>query len=229
MLEIIKADNQIVAINKPHGLLVHRTRIAEEKSEFALQLLRDQIGQKVYPTHRIDRKTSGILLFALTPEADKNIKEQLKNTTVKKNYLAIVRGYTHDKETIDYPLKKENGNLQEAITHFETLERIEIPVPFGKHNTSRYSLLSITPETGRMHQIRKHLAHISHPIIGDRPHGCNKQNRLFKEKWHMDSMLLHAYQLYFEHPESKIQVHLKAQPSTEFNRTLAFLGFDYQF
>ncbi len=225
-LEIIFKDFSIVAINKPHGLLVHRSSIATEADVFALQLLRDQLGQKVFPAHRIDRKTSGVLLFALNAEMDSVLKALFAKKQIDKTYVAIVRGYTADSGVIDYPLRKANGQLQEAITQYQTIARTEIDVVFGKHATSRYSLLSIKPETGRMHQIRKHMAHIFHPIIGDRPHGCNKQNKLFKSKWQMDSMMLHAKELRFTHPLSKKQVLIKAKYSSEFERTLELLSFE---
>jgi len=228
-LEIIYKDDKIVAINKPHGLLVHRTKIATEREVFALQLLRDQLGQRVYPVHRIDRKTSGVLLFALDEVNNSKTTALFRDQQVEKTYLAIVRGFTDPEGTIDYALRKENGQLQESITHYKTLAQTEIAVPLGKFYTSRYSLVEVKPETGRMHQIRKHLAHIHHPIIADRPHGCNKQNKLFKEKWGMDSMLLHAKEINFKHPVSQEVTHIKAKISTEFERTLGFLNFDVKF
>jgi tRNA pseudouridine65 synthase len=97
-------------------------------------------------------------------------------------------------------------------------------VPFGKHSTSRYSLVEVRPETGRMHQIRKHFAHILHPIIGDRPYGCNKQNRLFKNKWEMDTMLLHAKSLSFIHPFINQEIEIKANVHEEFKRVCALMG-----
>ncbi|SMG10917.1 tRNA pseudouridine65 synthase [Marivirga sericea] len=225
-LEIIYRDEQIIAINKPHGLLVHRTKIATERDVFALQLLRDQIGQRVYPVHRIDRKTSGILLFALNEDVNARLSTLFREQQIAKTYWAIVRGFTDATGTIDYALKKDNGQLQESITHYKTLAQTEIPVPLGKFETSRYSLVEVQPETGRMHQIRKHLAHIHHPIIADRPHGCNKQNRLFKDKWSMDSMLLHAKELEFKHPVTHDVLRLRAKISSEFERTLSFLKFE---
>jgi len=225
-LDIIYRDEHIIAINKPHGLLVHRTKIATERDVFALQLLRDQIGQRVYPVHRIDRKTSGVLLFALNEEMNASLSTIFREQQIGKTYWAIVRGFTDSEGTIDYALKKENGQLQESVTHYKTLAKTEIPVPVGKFDTSRYSLVEVKPETGRMHQIRKHLAHIHHPIIADRPHGCNKQNKLFKEKWAMDSMLLHAKELEFKHPVTHENIIIKANISTEFERTLSFLNFE---
>src|SRR5690606_6355275 len=148
---------------------------------------------------------------------------------IKKKYLAIVRGHTPANMVIDYPLMKENGTIQEAITHFTTLVCTEINVALGKHNTSRYALVQAEPQTGRMHQLRKHFAHIHHPMIGDRPHGCNKQNKLFKENWQMDTMMLHASELEFIHPSTNEIVLLKAKPQSEFLRTLAFLNFPAKF
>ena len=219
-LEIIYQDDRLVAINKPHGLLVHRSPIAADASEFAVQLLREQIGRKVYPVHRLDRKTGGVLLFALDPEMNSAMQQLFMEREVDKTYLAIVRGHSPDSGTIDYPLTDEKGNVHQAVTHFKTLESFDIPVPFGKHLTSRYSLVEVKPETGRMHQIRKHFAHIFHPIIGDRPHGCNKQNKLFLEKWGMNAMLLHASVLMFVHPETGEKVQISAPVQHDFERML---------
>lgn len=224
MLEICYQDEFIVAINKPNGLLVHRSSIATNTDEYALQLLRDQIGQKVYPCHRLDRKTSGVLIFALNPEVHKAINDQFMLRENVKKYLAIVRGYTIDSETIDYPLTNLKGKSQDAVTSYTTLKRSEIPVPFGKHETSRYSLLEVVPKTGRTHQIRKHLAHIFHPIIGDRPHGCNKQNRFFLEKWNHSNMLLHHSKIEFKHPVSNELITISAELPEGFLRMQGILS-----
>ncbi len=160
MLEILFQDKDIVAINKPHGLLVHRSPIAADASEFAIQILRDQIGQMVHPVHRLDRKTSGVLLFALNKEAERALQVKFDQKQIYKSYLAVLRGFVADEGTIDYPLKNEKEVIQEAVTHFKTLEKSEIPLVFGKHATSRYSLVLAEPETGRFHQLRKHFAHI---------------------------------------------------------------------
>ncbi|MDB5110804.1 MAG: pseudouridylate synthase [Mucilaginibacter sp.] len=226
MLDILYRDEYLVAINKPHGLLVHRSAIAADAEEFAIQLLRDQIGIKVNPVHRIDRKTGGVLLFALNKTVEIAMQQQFMENQVHKKYLAVVRGYTPDSEDIDYPLRKENGTLQDAFTSYHTLKRAEIEVPFGGHATSRYSLVEVIPATGRMHQIRKHLSHIFHPIIGDRTHGCNKQNKLFKEKWEMTTMLLHASQLTFTHPVTGALVDLKAPVQEEFNRVMHLMNWN---
>ncbi|TYR37364.1 pseudouridylate synthase [Sphingobacterium phlebotomi] len=224
MLDILYQDEDLIAINKPHGLLVHRSSIAADASEFALQLLRDQIQQTVYPAHRLDRKTGGILIFARNKEMDLLIQQLFADRDVTKIYWAIVRGYTDDDGKIDYPLRKENGILQDATTHYRTLSRTEINLPFGKHPTSRYSLVEVRPETGRMHQIRKHLAHIFHPILADRPYGCNKQNKLWKEQFAMDTMMLHARKLTFKHPRTREEINIEAPLLPEFIRVRQILA-----
>lgn len=223
MLEILYKDDFLIAVNKPHGLLVHRSSIANDTTEFALQKLRDQIGMTVYPAHRLDRKTGGVLLFSLDKETDRLAQTLFAEKKIDKRYWAILRGFCPDKGVIDYPLLKENGTSQNAITHFHRLAQAEIEVPHGKFPTSRYSLVEATPETGRMHQLRRHFAHILYPIIGDRPHGCNKQNKLWKERFAMDTMLLHATSLSFQHPHSGETIEIKADLQPEFLRVLDIL------
>jgi tRNA pseudouridine65 synthase len=225
MLDILFRDEYLIAINKPHDLLVHRSNIAADAEVFALQLLRDQVEQKVYPVHRIDRKTGGVLLFAFDKTIEIEMQKKFADNLVSKKYLAVLRGYAPDNGEIDYPLRKENGTLQEAFTTYQTLKRAELDVPFGKHATSRYSLVEATPKTGRMHQLRKHFAHIFYPIIGDRTHGCNKQNKLFKEEWEMTTMLLHASRLKFNHPVSGEAVTIEAPLQPEFVRVMELMGW----
>lgn len=226
MLEIIYEDENLIAINKPHGLLVHQSSIARDATEFALQILRDQVGKHVSPVHRLDRKTSGILLFALDKPSEIAMHRQFMNTETEKKYLAILRGFTADSMEIDYPLAKDNGTMQDAFTAFKTLNRAEVNVAFGKHSTSRYSLVEATPKTGRMHQLRRHFSHILHPIIGDRTHGCNKQNKFFLEQWNMSTMLLHASELSFTHPITSEKIHLKAGLHDEFKRVMEFMNIN---
>jgi len=225
VLEILYQDEHLIAINKPNGLLVHRSKIADDAKEFALQLLRDQVGKHVNPTHRLDRKTSGVLLFAFDKNTEIAMQKQFQESLVDKHYLAIVRGYTPPELEIDYPLAKENGTLQDAQTKFVTLQQAEMPFAIGKHETSRYSLVKANPKTGRMHQLRKHFAHIFHPIIGDRPHGCNKQNRYFKEHLEMNTMMLHALSLRFVHPVTEQQITIIADVQPEFKRMLDLMNF----
>lgn len=223
-LEIIYEDDHLIAINKPHGLLVHRSSIATNTDVYALQLLRDQVGYHVHPVHRLDRKTAGVLLFSKTAEFVSQIQARLQEDTSMKKYIAFVRGYFPEEITVDYHLTNDKGKTQEAVTHFKCLNHFELDIPLGKHTTSRYSMIEAYPKTGRMHQIRKHLNHLRHPIIGDRPHGCNKQNKLFLEKWKLNSMLLHAKEMSFIHPIHDEKVSITANQSDEFKRILFLVG-----
>lgn len=222
-MNFIYKDNDFVAINKPNGLLVHRSPIAADATEFALQLVRDSLGQYVYPVHRLDRKTSGVLLFALSSTIAKKLQELMESGQAEKRYLAIVRGYFPEEINLNHPLMKEDGKIQEAETFFRCLKRTELDIPFGKHESSRYSLVEAFPKTGRMHQIRRHLDHLRHPIIGDRPWGCNKQNKLFLEKWNMNTMMLHAEAMFIPHPVSGKLLEIEAELPSEFLRMLNLL------
>ncbi len=225
-LDIIYQDKYLVAINKPHGLLVHPSGIADEDRETAMYLLKEQLDKWIYVTHRLDSKTAGAILFAINAKVQKKINHQFEKRLNKKVYYAIVRGYTNDADIIDYALINTKGKTQEAITRFETIARTEIDIPLGEHETSRYSLVKVMPETGRYHQIRKHLAHIDHPIIGDRPHGCNKQNRMFKKVFNSMTMFLHARSLQFYHPREEKDIEIKAPLQPEFEAMLKTLQFD---
>ena len=220
-LEIIYETDDLIAINKPHGLLVHRSRMAADVKEFALQILRDQIGQQVWPAHRLDRKTSGVLLFTKKKEVNSVIQMIFQERQIKKVYKALVRGHMDEKGTIDYALSNESA-AKEAVTHYSLIENFEIELKTTSFPTSRYSLIKVEPETGRFHQIRKHMHHISHPILGDRPHGCNKQNRIWLAKFGLEKMLLHAESLEFEYPEGNI-VKIEARMSEEFKRVLEIM------
>ena len=226
-LEIIYQDEQYVIINKPHGLLVHRTKIAAEASEFAVQILRNQIGKKVFPVHRLDRKTSGVLVFALSPEATKLLAEQFTERTITKEYWAIVRGFSPQKGIIDKPLKSEKGNLQPSETMFETVATHILNIPMGKYPTCRYSLVKVSPKTGRMHQIRRHFNHINHPIIGDYRHGDYRHNQLFIREFCQNYMYLHAAKLSFEHPFSNQQLTIQAAFQPPFQHIMKEFGWNY--
>ena len=223
-LEIVHEDEQLIVINKPAGLLVHRTKIARDVQEFALQLLRDQVGYQVFPIHRLDRKTSGILLFAKQKEFVHPFQLVLQDQKTQKRYVAIVRGYFPESITVDHPLLNDEGKKQDALTQFNLLKHTEVLLPFGKFNTSRYSLIEAFPQSGRMHQIRKHLNHLRHPIIGDRPHGCNKQNALFLKEYGLKKMLLHAESIHFSHPFTDKIIEVKAALPAHFNQTISDLN-----
>lgn len=234
-LPILYQDDWLVAINKPAGLLVHRSLIDKHETQFAVQLLRDQLGQKVYPVHRLDRPTSGVLLFALDATTARALTEQFTQGLVQKTYLAVVRGFCEPTGVIDYALKEEldeiadakadpNKPAQNAITHYRTLEQFELPFASSKHPTSRYSLLELQPKTGRKHQLRRHLKHIFHPIVGDTTHGDGKQNQLFREQLGCERLLLHASHLQLLHPMNHQTLQLAAPLAANFTVALQNLA-----
>lgn len=211
-LSILYQDDHLVAINKPAGMLVHRSFLDKHETVFAMQTLRDQIGQLVYPVHRLDRPTSGVLLFALTPKIANALTQQFETHTIKKHYLAVVRGILPDTGRIDYALKPRLDKIADkfanpdkeaktAITDYECLATTELPfVSCERFATSRYSLVKLTPLTGRKHQLRRHMKHVFHPIIGDTTYGDKKQNRAISAHIGVKRLLLHAHQLTFAHP-----------------------------
>ena len=224
-LEVIYRDNWLIAINKPPGLLVHRTNISAD-STVALQMLRDQIGRRVYPVHRLDRPTSGVLLFALDSDTARRLNTAFSARAIEKDYLAVTRGYTAVEGLIDYPLcERREQAPQPAVTRYTRLDTVELPISIGRYATGRYSLVLAAPETGRMHQIRKHFAHIRHPIIGDTTHGEGRHNRLFRQRFDCHRLLLHAWRLGLAHPIDGKPLQLTAPPTEDFFSVIKALGW----
>ena len=232
VLPILYRDEHIVVIDKPPGLLVHRSEIDRHETRFAIQILRDQIGQYVWPAHRLDRGTSGVLLFGLSKEMASQLGRQFEAGTVKKHYLAIVRGYPPASGSIDHALTRQRDayefqgersstEAQAALTHFRKLAEIELPVLVDRYPSSRYALLTLEPVTGRRHQIRRHLKHIAHPIIGDATYGKGRHNRYFAEQLGCHRLLLACIELAFDHPIDGRRLNVKAPVSGEFAATLA--------
>lgn len=215
--EIIYQDDYLIAINKPGGMLVHRTRIAEEESVFVLQLLRKQTGHHLYPVHRLDRPTSGVLLFAFDPDTARKLSELLVSGLVTKEYVALVRGWMPEAVELNHPVKNDRGNLQEACTCFVPGERFILHRPIGNYPSARYSLVSCFPKSGRWHQIRQHLAHLRHYIVNDRVHGDGKHNRVFKEVFGIEPLFLHARSLFMPHPQTGIKLRLEAKLPEHWN------------
>ena len=203
--------------------MVHRTGISEDKV-FILQLLRDQLGQKIYPVHRLDRATSGVLIFGKSSEAASLLGRQMQEHLVKKTYLAVVRGFVEAAATIDYALAPEPEKpKQEAITHYKKLKQAERPFSVGRYPTSRYSLVEVTLKTGRRHQIRRHFSHLRHPVINDRRHGDVKHNKYFEKEIGIERLLLHAQKMVLIHPFTDEKVAIIAPLDEDFERILARL------
>lgn len=225
-LNIIYQDAHYVAIDKPSGLLVHRSPLAKNETVFALQLLRDQIGQAVSPCHRLDRPTSGVLLFALDPESLRFTQDELAAQGCDKFYQAVVRGWTDAGGEIDYALKTEEAphKLQSAQTFYRTLARSELPHPAGPHPTARFSLVELRPKTGRKHQLRRHMAHLRHPILGDTRHGDGAQNRFLRAHCGCQKLMLRAQSLAFTHGHTGQRLHLEAGREPGFETIVDQLG-----
>lgn len=233
-LPILYQDDVLVAVHKPSGLLVHRSMIDRHEQRFAVQIVRDQLGQHVYPLHRLDKGTSGILCFALNREVAREMGQQFETQSVDKTYLAIVRGHPADSGLIDHPLKTitdeitgQTGpeKLQEARTHFRRLATVELPHAVDRYPTSRYALVSLTPETGRRHQIRRHLKHIAHPIIGDATYGKGRHNRLFQILFDSQRLLLACTRMQLTHPLTGAALEITASPAADFQQVITALGW----
>ncbi len=226
-LPLLYEDNHYVAINKPSGLLVHRTGIDASETRFAMQMLRDQLGRRVYPAHRIDKPTSGVLLFALDSEALVEIKKGFEENRISKEYQAIVRGHAPRSGEIDRPLrqlldfgpKAKSEKEQSALTRYQLISKTETPYPSGPYQTTRYSYVSCEPQTGRRHQLRRHMAHIDCPIIGD-----TKRNAAFREQYGFVRLFLHAARIAFTHPITREQIAINAPHWPDFNQALEATG-----
>ncbi|UJF20187.1 tRNA pseudouridine(65) synthase TruC [Vibrio sp. SS-MA-C1-2] len=220
-LEIIYQDEWLVAVNKPSGMLVHRSWLDSEETVFVMQTLRNQIGQHVFPLHRLDKPTSGVLLFALSSEIANQMQQQFVEHTIEKFYHALVRGWVKEAAVLDYPLVKERDKIankhaseekeyQSAITEYWPIAEIELPFAVSRYPTSRYGLVGLKPKTGRKHQLRRHLHHLHHHIVGDTKHGEGRHNRFFRENYQCHRLMLHASRLIFSHPITDERIILDA-------------------
>lgn len=225
-LKILYQDDALVAIDKPAGLLVHRSALDAKETVFALQLVRDQIGREVFPCHRLDKPTSGVLLFALNKTVLKQVQEAFHEHAIEKTYLAVTRGWPSETGTIDYDLRsEENPNkIQNAITSYRCLEQSSIDYPVGRYSRARFSFLELKPRTGRKHQIRRHLAHIRHPILGDTRHGDGAQNRFLRDFCGFQRLMLHASRLQLKHPCSGKGLEIIANTEAKFENAVRKLG-----
>lgn len=236
MLEIVYQDEYFVAVNKPAGMLVHRSWLDKHETQFVMQTLRDQIGQHVFPLHRLDRPTSGVLIFALSSEVASQVMPMFANHEMEKTYHAIVRGWIMESGRLDYALKVELDKIadkhasqdkeaQEAITDYQPLAQVEIPYSTGSFPTTRYCLMEMKPLTGRKHQLRRHMAHLRHPIVGDTTHGDGKHNKLFREVYDSHRLLLHASSLKFVHPFTQREIIIEAGLDETWQKLCAEFGW----
>ena len=228
MIEILYQDDALIAVNKPANLAVHRSKFVGPADEFLIDRLRAQVGDNVYLAHRLDRATSGVLLVARSKEVAAALGEQFMSRTVLKQYLVVVRGWPEPAAgLVDYPLPgaRETGPRREARTRYRRLATIELPIALGRYPQQRYALLLAEPESGRFRQIRKHLAHIHHPVIGDCQHGRGDHNRLYKQHFGCHRMLLHAWRVSFAHPLSGAPMTVEAPLDAAFAELLARFGW----
>jgi tRNA pseudouridine65 synthase len=212
-LQIIFEDEYLLCVNKPNNVLVHHAfhsrNVADEDS--LLQIIENEKGLKVYPIHRLDRKTSGIILLAKQKEFVSKFQELFTKSEISKTYYGIVRGFSPDEKKIDTPVKGRDANVhKEALTYLKTLEKVTLNIPVKPYDSSRYSLVELSPKTGRMHQLRVHANKISHPLIGDAKYGDKNHDLMFEENFGWRNLFLHAGKLEFTHPFSLEKLILKA-------------------
>lgn len=227
-LPVLYRDDSLAVVNKPAGLMVHDSALARGETDFAADRLREQFGRPIFLVHRLDRATSGALLLAFDRDTAAALGQVMMSREVEKDYWAVCRGWPEPQFTVDHPLDGGPGKPQKktAVTRFTRLATTEIAVPSPGFETSRYALLCAQPETGRFRQIRRHLKHVSHHLIGDTSHGDGCHNRNFRMLG-IHRMLLHARRLAFLHPVSGERVVATAPLDAEFTRALAlFEGFE---
>jgi tRNA pseudouridine65 synthase len=228
MLRILHRDEHLVAVDKPAGFHVHPPedglhRIARSRN--CLFLLREQLGQYLYPVHRLDAATSGVLLFALSSDAAARIQELFVSGRICKTYIAVVRGWTDVQGTIDYAIAEEPRTArQHAVTDFQTVAKVELPWAIGRYATARYSIVDVQPRTGRMHQIRKHFRHLAHPLLGDTMYGDGRHNRYLRERITGSGLYLKAYALAFRHPFTGEAIRLLSRWNDPWHRVFDLFG-----
>ncbi len=224
-LQILHQDNSMVALDKPSGLAVHESEYTGPLEDTAISRARKKFGD-VFAVHRLDAATSGVLLLARSKLAAQKLSTQFESQTIEKKYLAVVRGWAPQEGVIDQALPDAAGVSKPARTTFRCLGRCALPVPMGRYPQARYSLIEATPETGRMHQIRRHFKFLSHPLVGDVRYGKGDHNRLFRDKFGLNRLLLHAWRIGFVHPTSGEKVELTAPLDNELKTVFQELGWN---
>jgi tRNA pseudouridine65 synthase len=226
-LPVLYQDDGLAVVDKPAGLMVHDSKLARGETEFAADRLREQFGRPIFLVHRLDRATSGCLLLAFDRDTASALGKVLMSRDVEKDYLAVCRGWPEEHFVVDHPLDGGPGKplKKPAVTAFERLATCELALPSAGFETSRYALLRARPLTGRFRQIRRHLKHVSHHLIGDTSHGDGRHNRTFRMLG-IHRMLLHAWRLRFVHPMTGVALDVRAPVDAEFARALALFPED---
>ena len=225
-IAVLYCDEALAVVDKPAGLMAHDSALARGETDFMADRLREQFGRQIFLVHRLDRATSGCLLLAFDRESASALGKSLMAGGFEKDYLAVCRGWPEeDAFVVDHALDGGPGTPQKkpAITHFQRLAACELALPSAGFDTSRYALLRAQPQTGRFRQIRRHLKHLSHHLIGDTSHGDGRHNRAFRMMG-IHRMLLHAERLRFDHPRTGVRVEAVAPVDTEFAKALALFG-----
>jgi tRNA pseudouridine65 synthase len=225
VVEILFEDADIVVVAKPSGLLVHRTEASADEPA-VLQLARDATGgAHVYPVHRLDRSASGVLVLARSSAAARVLHEQLEEGRADKRYLALVRGEPPEAGTIDHPIpRREDGPRVPALTEYARVASVRVAWTDGR--AQAYALVEARPRTGRWHQIRRHLKHLGHPLVGDVNYGRGEHNRFCRERYGLARLALHAASLAFDHPTSGARVSFAAPLPDDLRAPLVRMGFD---
>ena len=212
-LEIIFKDSYCLLVTKPNNVLVHHAHHSRNKidEKSLVQLIEDQLGSRYFPIHRLDRKTSGIILLASKKEYVSSFQALFTNKQIKKIYYGLVRGYSQENRIIDSPVKGRDALVyKEAETHLKRLDKIELNIPVKPYDSSRYSLVELTPTTGRMHQLRIHMNKLSTPLINDAKYGDKNHDTMYREQFGWTNLFLHAGSLAFTHPFSNQELVLKS-------------------
>jgi tRNA pseudouridine65 synthase len=226
-IAVLHVDANLAVVNKPAGLMVHDSKLARGEDDFLADRLREQFGKPVFLIHRLDRATSGCLLLAFDRDTAGALGKTVMSRAFEKEYLAVCRGWPEEEFVVDHPLDGGPGKPEKkpAITRFQRIAAGELAMPSTGFETSRYALLKCWPQTGRFRQIRRHLKHVSHHLIGDTSHGDGRHNRNFRING-VHRMLLHAHGLGFDHPISGERIEVVAPLDAEFRKAFALFGWD---
>jgi tRNA pseudouridine65 synthase len=225
-LRIIYQDGDLVVVDKPSGLLVHPSDQAPDRVT-VLQLARDATGgAHLHPVHRLDRGTSGVLVLARSPTAAATLHAQLEEGAADKRYLTAVRGAPPEAGVIDHPIpRREDGPRVPALTEFRRLALVTLTLPARDGPRPQpYALVEARPRSGRLHQIRRHLKHIGHPVLGDVNYGRSEHNRFCRDRFDLCRLALHAASLTFDHPRTAERLTLRAPLPSDLHTPLLKMG-----